>query len=105
MRAIATLLLLQIVAPVIAPLQMLDALRDLLSPQVHRSVTQSPESTTTPTISEISGESAGVSLIAPVPSWGTSALSMPAHRSTRMPIGSPWILFSTSQVQRPILRV
>ena len=95
--------ILQIVLPFTAPLQTLD-LHDLLGTKSTHSTQASPESTTTPTISEASGATAFVALLAPTlcACEVSSAVADAAHR--RLPLlasGLP----SAPQVQRSVLRL
>jgi hypothetical protein len=103
-QVIAAWFILQIVLPLTAP-QTLEGLRYLFGVQVHRSVTTSPESTTTPTMNETTSENAGVSLISPAGTAGTSVALPRALQSSRVLIASSHPLFSAPQVQRSVLRV
>ena len=96
--------LLQIVLPMIAPLQMLDGLRDLFGVQVHRSVTPSPESTNVPTITEAASESDGIPVATPVTICGAMALAH-ALLSARVSIASLPLPFASPRARRSVLRV
>ena len=103
-RVIAAMFLMQIVLPLTAPLNLLDW-RDLFGTQVHRSVPPSPESITTPAMSEVTSESSGGHLAVPVASSGPGASSAPALVSARASSGSTDPLFSSPRAQRTVLRL
>jgi hypothetical protein len=103
-RVIASMFLLQIVLPLTAPLNLLDW-RDLFGTQVHRSVPPSPESITTPAMSEVTSESSGAHLAVPVASSGPGAGSALALLSARASSAPADPLFSSPRSQRTVLRL
>jgi hypothetical protein len=103
-RGLAAIFVLQIVLPLVAPLQMLD-LRDLFGIQVHRSAVPAPESTTTPAMSEATSDTVGVSLVATAAGSGPVASLAPAQLSTRVSLASSFAVPAAPQVQRSVLRV
>ena len=103
-RVIASMFLLQIVLPLTAQLNLLDW-RDLFATQVHRSIPPSPESITTPAISEVTSESSGGHKAVPVASSGPGASSALALVSGRASSASADPLFSSPRSQRTVLRL
>ncbi|HET9831238.1 MAG TPA: hypothetical protein VFP91_06005 [Vicinamibacterales bacterium] len=103
-RVIAAMFLLQIVLPLAAPLRLLDW-RDLFATQVHRSIPPSPESITTPAMSEVTSESSGRHLAVPIASSGPGASSAPALVSAHASSASAEHLSSFSRAHRTVLRL
>jgi len=103
-RVIAAMFLLQIVLPLTAPLQLIDW-RDLFGTQVDRSVPPSPESMTTPAISEATSETSGGHLVVTVAATRPGANSPPVLVSARTSSASVDPVFSTPPAQRTVLRL
>ena len=103
-QLIACWFVLQIVLPFTAPLQTLE-LRDLFGPKNHHAATTSPESTTTPTMSEASSATAAVSLLTPFAADRVLASSAASELSTGNHVSAAGRLLPTPQVQRSVLRL
>jgi len=101
---VACWFVLQIVLPFTAPLQTLE-LRDLFGQTQHHDAAQSPESTTTPTISEASTVSAGVSVLTSTAMSRSESSIVLTLTSTRRPVASAHHLLPSPQVQRSVLRL
>jgi len=103
LQVIACWFVLQITLPFTAPLQTLE-LRDLFGAKTHNALTSSPESTTTPTISEASSTSAAVSVLTPA---APDALDVtaPARLSSHLLRASADAHLPNPQVQRSVLRL
>ena len=95
--------ILQIVLPFTAPLQTLE-LHDLFGGKHHRALTSSPESTTTPTISEVSSTSAAVPLLT-LASHDALAMTASVALSSHVLRASADALLPSPQVQRSVLRL
>jgi hypothetical protein len=103
LQVIACWFVLQITLPFTAPLQTLE-LHDLFGTKTQHALTSSPESTTTPTISEASSTTAAVSVLTPTAhdaldpseSIGLSSRALLESSGARLP---------NPQVQRSVLRL
>ena len=95
--------ILQILLPFTAPLQTLD-LHDLLGTKSTHRTQASPESTTTPTVSDASAATAFVALLGPAPSMCAASSAAPDAAHGR-PRPSMFGLPSAPQVQRSVLRL
>src|SRR5436189_4569418 len=100
-QLIACWYVLQIVLPFTAPLQTLE-LRDLFGAKNHHAVTPSPESTTTPTMSDASSAAAAVSLLTPFEADRVLLTSAVGELSTRGLFTSSGRPVPTPQVQRSV---
>jgi len=102
-QLIAVWFVLQITLPFTAPLQTLE-LHDLFGPKTHHALTSSPESTTTPTVSEASSTTGAVSVLSPsahdaLLASASTVLSSPAF------LESAGARLPSPQVQRSVLRL
>jgi len=102
-QVIACWFVLQITLPFTAPLQTLE-LHDLFGTKHHRALTSSPESTTTPTISEASSTTAAVPLLT-LASHDALALTTSVAPSSHVLRASAGALLPNPQVQRSVLRL
>jgi hypothetical protein len=102
-QLIACWFVLQITLPFTAPLQTLE-LHDLFGSKTHRALTSSPESTTTPTISEASSTSAAVSVPAPT-AYDAIDIAASAGLSSNVLRASLGARLPNPQVQRSVLRL
>lgn len=102
-QLIACWFILQIVLPFTAPLQTLE-LHDLFGTKNHHAVT-SPESTTTPTMSDASSAAGATSLLTPFEADGVLLTSAVGVLSTRGLFTLSRRLVPTPQVQRSVLRL
>jgi hypothetical protein len=102
-QVLAWWFVLQIVLPFTAPLQTLDV-HDLFGVK-HQRTTASPESTTTPTMSDASSATAAVSLLTPSAADSSLIASAARELSARGPFTSTGRLLPTPQVQRSVLRL
>lgn len=93
----------QILLPFTAPLQTLD-LSDLFGSK-HNFAATSPESTSTPTMSEASDASAAVPVLAHMTVHIPVVSSAVLPTSTRDRLASTHLVLSTSQEQRSVLRL
>lgn len=96
--------ILQIVVPFTAPLQTLDVL-DLFGAKSHHSAPASPESTTTPTLTEASTGTSVVSLITPTPLTASVIATIARDPDASRTIAAAFRLSPTPQVQRSVLRL
>lgn len=103
-QAIALWFVLQIVLPFTAPLQTLD-FHDLFGGKSHHAATTSPESTTTPTMTDASPVAAIASLLAPAAAAAVDRVASPEDVTTRGPLVSSRQLLPAPQVQRSVLRL
>jgi len=102
-QLIACWFVLQITLPFTAPLQTLE-LHDLFGTKTHHTLTSSPESTTTPTVSEASSTTAAVSLLTPT-ALGALDASVSIGLSSRAQLESAGARLPSPQVQRSVLRL
>jgi hypothetical protein len=95
--------ILQIVLPFTAPLQTLE-LRDLLGTRSHHSTPASPESTTTPTISEV-GTSAFAVGLAPATLSASASVVIVHALAIQRPLASTFSLSPSPHIQHSVLRL
>ena len=102
-QLIACWFVLQITLPFTAPLQTLE-LHDLFGTKHHRALTSSPESTTTPTVSEASSTTAAVPVLTST-SHDAVEISASVGLSSHVLRASSSALLPSPQVQRSVLRL
>ena len=103
-QVIAWWFVLQIVLPFTAPLQTLE-LRDLFGIRDHHASTSSPESTTTPTITEARSDVPTVSVLTVTTADRALTPSVLHESSTRVVRQTARHLLPGPQVQRSVLRL
>jgi len=103
LQLIACWFVLQITLPFTAPLQTLE-LRDLFGAKTHNALTSSPESTTTPTISEASSTAGAVSVLTPLAQDAVVVTAL-VGLSSHVLRASPDAHLPNPQVQRSVLRL
>ena len=96
--------ILQILLPFTAPLQTLDV-HDLFGTKSTHGAQSSPESTTTPTVSDASAATAFVALLAPTTLCTSAVSSAAATAARRDPLSLAFDLPPAPQVQRSVLRL
>ncbi len=94
----------QIVLPFTAPLQTL-SLYDLLGTKAPHSSQTLPESTTTPTISDVAASVAVVPLMSPITMVTPAAFGASAALAARVPLTSAFRLQPSQQHQHSVLRL
>ncbi len=103
-QLVAAWFVLQILMPFTAPLQTLD-IRDLFGGKTHTAAPVSPESTTTPTMSEASMMSSVVSLITPAALHAPASALVVHDTTSRGPLASALDLAPAPHAQRSVLRL
>ncbi len=101
---IAWWFILQIVLPFTAPLQTLDV-HDLFGAKSHHRSASLPESTTTPTISEVSGAGAIAAVQTPSPLRAAAGAAVTLASPTPGAVTATFALASSPQVQQSVLRL